>query len=121
MGAHPLNLAIRFLLELIALLAMGVWGWDYGGQFKYVLALVIPVFAAACWGVFAVPNDPSRSGSAPIPISGCIRLLLEFLFFGLACWMIYDLNYSSYAGLFLAVTALHYLFSFDRIRWLLDR
>ena len=27
MGSHPLNLALRFLLELVAIGAVGFWGW----------------------------------------------------------------------------------------------
>jgi hypothetical protein len=30
MGSHPLNLAVRFALELSALAALGVWGWRQG-------------------------------------------------------------------------------------------
>ena len=51
MGSHPINLAIRFLLELSALLAMGVWGWRQSeGWFRFLLALGIPVIAAVVWG-----------------------------------------------------------------------
>ena len=68
MGSHPINLALRFLLELSALFAMGVWGWRYSeGWLRFVLALSIPIIAAVLWGTFAVPDDPSRSGGAPIP------------------------------------------------------
>ena len=28
MGSHPINLTIRFLLELSALAAIGIWGWN---------------------------------------------------------------------------------------------
>ena len=30
MSAHPLNLALRFLLELAAWASMGYWGWKRG-------------------------------------------------------------------------------------------
>ena len=63
MGSHPINLAIRFLLEITALITMGFWGWRQSeGWFRYILALIIPILAAVVWGTFAVPNDPSRSG-----------------------------------------------------------
>jgi hypothetical protein len=65
MGSNPINLVIRFLLELSALMAMGFWGWNQGkGAFRFVLAFGIPIIAALVWGVFAVPDDPSRSGNA---------------------------------------------------------
>ena len=70
MGSNPLNLLIRFLLELTALIALGFWGWRNGeGAFRYALAIIIPVIIAADWGTFAVPDDPSRSGSAPIAVA----------------------------------------------------
>ena len=56
LGAHPLNLAVRFLLEVAALLSMGIWGWRYGeGWVRLVLAALIPIAAAALWGTFSVP------------------------------------------------------------------
>jgi hypothetical protein len=62
MGFHPVNLAIRFILELAALVAMGVWGWlQVDGVLRFVVALAVPIAAAALWGVFAVPGDRSRS------------------------------------------------------------
>ena len=27
MGSHPINLTIRFLLEVVALVSVGMWGW----------------------------------------------------------------------------------------------
>ncbi len=83
MGSHPLNLAVRFLLELAALLSMGVWGWRAGaGWLRFALAALIPIAAAVLWGVFAVPDDPSRSGTAPIAVPGLARLAREAAVFG---------------------------------------
>ena len=46
-GSHPINLAVRFLLELAALFSMGVWGWRTGeGWQRFVLAALIPAGAA---------------------------------------------------------------------------
>jgi len=69
MGSHPINLAIRFLLEVMALLAMGFWGWRFGeGWLRFALAAILPIIAALLWGIFAVPSDPSRSGGAALSI-----------------------------------------------------
>ena len=44
MGSHPINLAVRFLLEVAVLLSMGTWGWRHGeGWLRFVLAALIPV------------------------------------------------------------------------------
>jgi hypothetical protein len=64
MGSHPINLAVRFLLEVVALLAMAYWGWtQHEGLFRFVWAIGLPVVSAVIWGSFAVPDDPSRSGA----------------------------------------------------------
>ncbi|WP_280456932.1 DUF2568 domain-containing protein, partial [Nocardia carnea] len=37
---------------------------------RWLLVVLLPVVAAAAWGVFAVPDDPSRSGAAPVAVPG---------------------------------------------------
>ena len=119
MSSHPLNLTVRFLLELSALFVLGMWGWQLREDgLRFVLAIGIPLLLAVLWGVFAVPNDPSRSGKAPVPVPGWLRLLLELAFFGLAVWALADLGYSIAAWLLGLLVFVHYLVSYDRIRWL---
>jgi len=48
---------------------------------KFMLALTLPIFAAAIWGIFAVPDDPSRSGNAPVIAPGLVRIVIELAFF----------------------------------------
>jgi len=63
MRNHPLNLALRFLLEMGALVVFAVWGWNnFPGLWSILAAIGLPVFFATLWGVFAVKGDPSRSG-----------------------------------------------------------
>ena len=117
MAYHPINLGVRLLLELAAL---AYWGWQQSDGFlRFVLAIGIPVLAAALWGTFAVPDDRSRSGRAPIPVPGIVRLALELAFFGFAVWALYD------AGLVTSsigtgiIVIIHYIVSYERIGWLL--
>lgn len=115
------NLTLRFLLELAALAGFGLAGWRLGDSSlsRWPLALLLPIAAAALWGIFAVPGDPSRSGAAPVPVSGSIRLLLELLVLcgGAAAYWIAG---HRMAALTLAMlVAFHYGLSADRIRWLL--
>ncbi len=118
MGSHPINLMIRFLLELMALVSVGLWAWkNHEGTLQYVFGL--PILMMVVWGIFAVPEDPSRSGKSPIPVPGLIRLIIEFLFFGLADWALYDLEYTSLSYVFGGIVLLHYLVSYDRVLWLL--
>lgn len=120
MAHNPINLGVRFLLELAGLAAMAYWGRQQSdGLLRFVLAIGIPVLAAALWGTFAVPGDRSRSGGAPVPVPGIVRLILELAFFAFAVWALYD------AGLVTSsigtgiVVVLHYAVSYDRVGWLL--
>lgn len=122
MGSHPINLAIRFLLEMSALASVGMWGWKHSdGWFRYVLAIGLPVILAAIWGIFAVPNDPSRSGAAPIVTPGAIRLVIELAFFTLATWSLYNMGFIKASIAFGIIVVLHYLISYDRIIWLISQ
>jgi len=120
MGSHPINLTIRFLLELSALAAIGIWGWNQSDDWiRFVLSFGIPISLAAIWGIFAVPNDPSRSGKAPIAVPGIIRLLIELAIFALATWTLQESGYTKISWIFGTIVAIHYVISYDRIMWLL--
>jgi hypothetical protein len=120
MGSHPINLAVRFLLELLALVAMGFWGWNRGdGVLRLTLALGIPLVAAAAWGTFAVPHDPSRSGQAPMAVPGLVRLVLEAIFFCAAVWALFSAGATTAGGLLGSAILVHYAASYDRVAWLI--
>lgn len=119
MGSNPINLAVRFLLEITVLISVGIWGWKQSdGWMRYLLAFSLPILFAVIWGVFAVPDDPSRSGAAPVPTPGFIRLILELCFFSFATWAIYAIGYTKPAMIFGLIVLIHYIISYDRILWL---
>jgi hypothetical protein len=119
MGNHPINLAIRLILEICALVSIGIWGWNQiDGWLKFILALGLPILLAAIWGIFNVSNDPSRSGKAPIVVPGIIRLAIELSFFAIATWTLFDLGFSEMSLVFGILVMLHYIVSYDRIKWL---
>jgi len=122
MGSNPINLIFRFGLEIAALTAFGIWGWNQAdGWLKFILALGIPLLASVLWGIFAVPDDPSRSGKAPFPVPGLVRLALELVFFILAC-LAFIQKEMPVIGYFLGfLVILHYGLSYDRIQWLLNK
>lgn len=99
-----------------------MWGFKFGeGWIRYLFAIGLPIIFAIIWGVFAVPNDPSRSGNAPIVTPGIIRLILELAMFGFAIWALLDLGHNR-AGIIMGiVTALHYMVSYDRVSWLINQ
>jgi hypothetical protein len=119
MSNNPINLAVRFILELVGLFAMGLWGWNQGeGALRFVLALGLPVAAAVIWGVFRVPGDSSSSGKAPVPVPGVVRLLIEIIFFDFAAWCLFTVE-PILGWIFAIVVLIHYAASYDRVRWLL--
>ena len=117
MRSHPVNLALRFLLELAALLAFGVWGWQKSdGWLRFVLALGIPIIVTLLWATFHVPNDP---GPAPIAIPGIFRLAFELALFALATWALYDVRLTPLSWILGVVVVIHYIASYDRMVWLI--
>jgi hypothetical protein len=119
MAKNPLNLGLRFFLELFGLFAFGYWGWNqYGGWLRVLLSIGLPLIAAGLWGTFRVPDDP---GKAPIPVPGLLRLILEAAYFIAATWALVAAGRPDWAWIFGLVVAAHYLLSYDRIAWLLRR
>ena len=117
-----LNLALRFLLEVGALISFAAVGWTLGpGWTSWLLAIAFPVGAATIWGTFNVPNDPSRSGGAPIPVPGTVRLLLEAGFFSLALAASVITASPIVTVTFAILIAVHYAFASARIQWLLNQ
>ncbi|CUH43962.1 YrdB family protein [Ruegeria atlantica] len=120
-GMCPANLILRFLLELSALTAFAVWVWgSTAGIWRLVFSILVIAGLAMIWGVFAVPDDPSRSGAVPVPIPGVFRLFLELLILGGAGLAFFQVGLPLFGGLQIALVAFHYAFSIDRIRWLLQ-
>jgi hypothetical protein len=119
MSENPINLALRFILELVALVAMGYWGWtQHQGVWRWLFALGVPILAAAMWGIFRVPNDP---GVPPVQVAGAVRLLLELTFFGVAVALLFAARQNSAAYILAGIVVFHYLISYDRIVWLLSQ
>lgn len=119
MSQNPLNLILRFILEIAALIAQGYWGWtQHEGIARLLLGIGIPLIFAALWGIFRVPGDPK---DAPVAVPGVVRLLLEAAFFGAAVGLLIAANQQSAATLLGILTLVHYVFSYDRIVWLLKQ
>ena len=119
MGSHPVNLGARFLLELCALAAGGYWGWArHRGALRVVAAIGVPLVLAVLWGTLAVPDDPSRSGHAPVPVPGILRLALELAVFGFASWALHHAGHTALSLVLAGMVILHYVVSHDRVAWL---
>ena len=103
------------------LVTVGFWGWHLSTTWlRYPAAFGIPLLLAICWGTFAVPNDRSRSGKAPIPTSGRIRLLLEVVFFSAGSVALFDLNLFLLGAANTLFVVLHHVLAIERIKWLIS-
>ena len=74
---RELNLAFRFILELVVLVALAIWG--FGASREPIVALILglaaPAIAIVVWATFVSPKAPRR---LPDPS----RLVLEAAVFG---------------------------------------
>lgn len=106
---------LRFVLEVACLLGIAVAGWVVAPAVGVAGAVVV----AAAWGVFAVPDDPSRSGNAPVRVHGWVRLLIELavLLGGTAAWLV--AGRPVVAVTITVLLVLHHVVSLPRLRWLL--
>jgi hypothetical protein len=119
MHMHPMNAALRFFLELAALVAMGYWGWtQHVGVARWLWALGLPLVASAVWAVFRIPGDP---GTPVVPVPGLVRLLVEIVFFGGAVWLLAQAGRPTWALVLAILLVAHYLLAYRRIVWMLQQ
>lgn len=113
------KLAMRFGLEMAALVGIVVGGRELvDGLTGQLVGIAIAILAATAWGLFNVPGDPSRSGNAPVEVSGIVRLCVEFDVFALGGAGLL-LAAPSLGALFIGLVLLHYATTPARLRWLL--
>jgi hypothetical protein len=121
---QPLVLGlVRFAMELVAFGGLFWWGWTIGdgGIAGFLLGALFFLIAACLWGIFAVPNDPSRNPDPPIGIPGWLRLGLELAIFGIAACGIWLGGSRALAETLLTAVVLTYALTYDRARWLLQQ
>jgi hypothetical protein len=113
---NPINLTVRFLIEIAMLISLGVAGWHVPGPFweRLFAAMSAPVAAAVLWGIVATKNDVVRGTAAPIMVPGWTRLLLELLLFGAAIAALYGCGFLWAATIFALVVVIQNIASYDR-------
>lgn len=120
----PAQLALRFGLEIAALVAIGAWARHAAvgsSALGVAAAVALPLAVVAVWGTFAVPNDPSRSGRAPVRVPGWLRLLIELAVFLSGAAALAALGRSWQFVTFATLCLLHHGLTLARIRWLLSQ
>jgi hypothetical protein len=90
-----LNLAVRFILEMWALIAVGYWGFKYNSNIvmKIVLGIGAPLLIAVVWGMFGSPK-------ATYKISVPLQWLLICVIYLLASLALYTSGKQQMALLF---------------------
>lgn len=78
------NLALRFLLEICALAALGYWGFNIKRRLiiKFALGVGAPLLAAVVWGMFVAPYSSYSSHKL-------LKLFLEVFILGSAAVALY--------------------------------
>lgn len=117
---HPINLALRFFLEVIALGALGWWGWSLTDSgWRWLAALGMVLVAGFVWGTFAIPGDPSRGGQGLVQVPGVVRLAIELLVFASGAYALRTVGRPGLAAAFGVLVLAHYAWSYERVAWLL--
>jgi len=75
---RDINLGLRFILEMAALLALLIWGFGASDQLvvQLILGLGAPALAMLVWGTFVSPKAPRR-------LDDPVRVGVEIVIFGL--------------------------------------
>jgi hypothetical protein len=97
-----INLGLRFLIEISALVIFGYWGFrvSQGTFMKYLLGIGIPLLVAVIWGMFGSPK-------APYGLTGIPYLLLEIIIFGLPAVALFFSGKQTWAVLYGTVTVVN--------------
>jgi hypothetical protein len=71
-----INLAIRFLLELCMLAAVGYWGFKTHSSWtlKILFGIGLPILIAVIWGYFMAPRSTHRLSGIPFTVMDIILL-----------------------------------------------
>ena len=119
---NPINLGLRFLLEAACLTGIGRAAWTLmTPPWHWILVIAAPAAAAIAWGVFAVPDDPGRSGHAPVAVYGLVRLAVEATILGAGVAGFAVSGYPAIGTTLAILLIAHYGLSYQRIVWLIRR
>ena len=96
-----LNLALKFVLELAALAAFGIWGASIAdGPAAVLLAIGLPIVVAALWGTLAAPRARHR-----LPLR--LRAPFELGVFALASIALWQAGWGVAAAAFAAIAVVN--------------
>ena len=118
MTRHGPNRALGALLEVVAVLAYGYWGWAvHTGMLRYGWALGVMIVAWVVWDVFRVPGDGSLRPAVPVP--GWVRLIIEAAYFTGVATALAAAGVPELGLAFALLIAIYYTLTHQRLVWLL--
>ncbi len=118
----PWNLVLRFGLEIAAFVGIGMVASSLASEStRWIVVVLVVLMAVSAWGIFNVVDDPSRSGRAPVEVSGWARLALELVILGGAALALIIAGRLSFGCVLGGLVLVHYLSSWSRVRWLLEQ
>ncbi len=110
---RKINLGLRFLVEVSAVLGLAFWGWTTNsGLARIGLTVGLPILAMVLWATFRTPGD---GGEPIVPISGPVRLGLELALFGTAIILVYRAGMPAPAAGLGGLVTVHYLLDRNRV------
>ena len=119
------QLGLRFCLELAALVAWGLAGWEltgdaWGGWLRWLVALVLVSAAAAAWGTFRVDGDSGgEMKEAPVRVPGAVRLVLELVVLLGGAVAVTWAGVTVFGVVLGVLVVFHYATTMSRTTWLL--
>jgi hypothetical protein len=99
---QSINLGVRFLLEVCALISLGYWGFRTGsaGAARYLLGIGAPLLAAVVWGMFVAPK-------ASVTVSDAVKMGLELVVFGASALALWAAGRPGLAGAFALIAIIN--------------
>jgi len=118
------QLVLRFVLELAALVAWGLAGWELtgdavGGWLRWLVALVLVSAAAGAWGTFRVDGDSGGDNDTPVRVPGRVRLVVELVVLLGGAVAVTWAGVTGFGVVLGVLVVLHYATTMRRTTWLL--
>jgi hypothetical protein len=101
------NLALAFLLELVAIGAFAYFGFTAGGStiINIVLGIGLAVVSIVLWGIFAAPKSTRR-------LKGTALLVFKLVFFALAALALFAAGSTTLAVVFAALVMINLILAY---------
>jgi hypothetical protein len=117
------QLVLRFALEIAALVAWGMAGFELagdagGGWLRWLVALVLVSVAAGLWGTFRVDGDSGGDNEAPVRVPGIVRLVLELVVLLGGAVAVTWAGETTFGVVLAVLVIVHYLMTMRRVTWL---